>query len=209
MILYIFLGFISLFFFLQLVWRLASRHYTLPCPSWLGWLVEMDNPFDKTYRAGAIVQHLDIHSGMKVLDVGCGPGRLTIPVARAISPGGEVVAIDIQQGMIRRAQQKAEAAGMNNIRFIHGGAAEAELERSEYDRALLVTVLGEIPDQASALRVIFDALKVKGILSITKIIFDPHFQSRKKILGLASQVGFREKDFYGGSLVFTVNLEKP
>jgi len=41
---------------------------------------------------------------------------------------------------------------------------------------VLVTVLGEVPDREAALREIFDALKPGGILSVTEIIFDPHFQ---------------------------------
>ena len=115
-----------------------------------------------------------------------------IPVARAISPGGEVVAIDIQQGMIRRAQQKAEAAGISSIRFIHGGVAETELDRSEMIGRCLLRCWGKFRIKPRRVRVIFDALKVKSIFSITELIFDPHFQSRKKILGLASQAGLGE-----------------
>jgi len=206
--LYILFGFIGLLILIVSIWRLASRHFTLPCPSWLGWLVEIKNPFIETYDTRAIVRHLDLQPGMKVLDVGCGPGRITIPVAEAVGPNGEVVAIDIQPGMLRRAQQKAQVANISNIRFLQVGASEAKLEQSRYDRALLVTVIGEIPDQLSALKMIFDVLKVKGILSITEIMLDPHYQSRSKIVNLANKVGFREINFFGGRFVFTLNLEK-
>jgi cyclopropane fatty-acyl-phospholipid synthase-like methyltransferase len=43
-----------------------------------------------------IVDRLDLQPGMAVLDVGCGPGRLTIPIARQVGQQGEVVAMDIQ-----------------------------------------------------------------------------------------------------------------
>lgn len=36
------------------LWRLASRRRSLPCPVWLRWLVELDNPFTKTNRAPLI-----------------------------------------------------------------------------------------------------------------------------------------------------------
>ncbi len=146
---------------------------------------------------------------MKVLDVGCGPGRLTIPIAQQIGPQGEVVATDIQPGMLRRAQQKAQAAHLNNIRFLQAAAGEGKLGRSQYDRALLVTVLGEIPDREAALKEIFDALKPGGILSVTEVMFDPHYQRRGTVLRLASTVGFQEKKFFGNRLAFTLNLEKP
>lgn len=58
-----------------LAWRLASRRQELPCPVWLRWLVEMDNPFTQISRADVIVEHLGLEPGMQVLDIGCGPGR--------------------------------------------------------------------------------------------------------------------------------------
>src|SRR5512134_1409969 len=75
--LYIVLGLIGLGI-IALIWRLSSRRHSLPCPSWLGWMVEMDNPFTKVNRARVIVGLLGLAPGMKVLDAGCGPGRLTL-----------------------------------------------------------------------------------------------------------------------------------
>src|SRR5512136_2706069 len=99
---YILIGLVGLIILIVTLWRLASRRYSLPCPVWLRWLVELDNPFTATDRADVIVRNLELQPGMKVLDVGCGPGRLTIPIARQIGPQGEVVALDIQAGMLRR-----------------------------------------------------------------------------------------------------------
>jgi predicted methyltransferase len=70
-------------------------------------------------------------------------------------------------------------------------------------------VLGEIPDRETALREIFDALKPGGLLSVTEIIFDPHFQSRQTVTRLARSVGFRETAFHGSRMAFTLNFEKP
>lgn len=206
---YMLSGLIGLVVIVSVIWRLASRRYLLPCPDWLRWLVELDNPFTKTNRAAVIVQHSDIQPGMAVLDVGCGPGRLTIPVAKQVGQHGEVVALDIQGGMLRRAREKAQAAKLANIRFVQAGIGEEKLERSRFDRALLVTVLGEIPDREAALKELFSALKPGGILSVTEIIFDPHFQGRGTVLRLAGAAGFREKMFFGNRIAFTLNLEKP
>ena len=208
-IIYIFFGLVGLFLLTIVGWRLASERYSLPCPTWLGWLVEMDSPFTETYRASVIVQRLNLQPGMRVLDVGCGPGRVTIPLAKQVGPRGQVTAIDLQPGMLHRAQAKAQAADLSNIQFLLVGVGEGKLERSEFDRALLVTVLGEIPNRDAALKEIFDALKPGGILSVTEIVFDPHYQSRATILRLAGAVGFREKEFFGNRFAFTLNLEKP
>ena len=72
-------------------------------PVWLRWLVELDNPFTEANRSELIIRNLDLQPGDDHLDIGCGPGRLTIPVAQQVGPQGAVVAIDLQAGMLRRA----------------------------------------------------------------------------------------------------------
>jgi SAM-dependent methyltransferase len=203
-----FLGLLGLFLLVGVVWRMASRRHALPCPVWLRWFVELDNPFTRTNRAAVIIEHLGLEEDMAVLDAGCGPGRVAIPMAKRV-PKGEVVAVDLQEGMLERVREKARLADVTNIRFLRAGLGEGRLPRNYFDRTTLVTVLGEIPDQDAALREIFDALKAGGILSVTEVIFDPHFQSPGKVTRLAEAVGFRECGFSGSRFAFTLNLEKP
>ena len=146
---------------------------------------------------------------MSVLDVGCGPGRLTIPIANQIGPEGEVVAIDIQEGMLLRTKEKAKSSNLLNIRFLHAGVGDGKLGHGQFDRAVLVTVLGEIPDREAAMKELFYALKPGGILSVTEIIFDPHYQRLGTIRSLAASTGFKEKNYFGNVFAFTINLEKP
>jgi len=200
-------GLILLIVLLNFAWRFASSRTSIPCPVWLSGLLEREYPFGVN-RAKVIVQHLNLQPGMKVLDLGCGPGRLTIPIAEQLGPQGEVVAVDIQGGMLRRAQEKSQAAKLNNIQFLQAGVGEGKLPRSQFDRVIMVTVLGEIVDQEAALREIYGSLKPGGLLSVTETVSDPHFQSRDAVLRLARKVGFVEREFYGNRFVFTLNLEK-
>jgi SAM-dependent methyltransferase len=114
-----------------------------------------------------------------------------------------------KRGCFGAPKKKREIAKLSNIRFLQTGVGEGKLDRNHFDRALAVAVLGEIPNQHAALQEIFDALKPGGILSVTEIIFDPHFQSRRKVTRLAEAVGFREHKFFGTRLAFTLNLQKP
>jgi len=171
-------------------------------------MVEMDNPFTKTNRASVIIDLLGLQPGMKVLDAGCGPGRLAIPAAKAIGSQGELTALDLQAGMLARVQEKACTAGLSNIRLMQVELGKGKLEKAYYDRAMLVTVLGEIPEQEAALQEIYQALKPGGILSVTEVIFDPHFQSSKSVQQVAGKVGFREVGFFGKRLAYTMHFEK-
>lgn len=201
------LGVIGLILVAVLGWRLATRRYVKPCPSWLAWLLE--NPATGDLRAQSLIERLDLQPGMRVLDAGCGPGRLAVPIARSVGPAGHVTAVDIQAGMLKRARARAQAAQVTNIRFIQAGLGTGSLEHDQYDRALLVTVLGEIPAREAALQEIFDALKRGGVLSISEVIYDPHFQSRRLLRRLAAAAGFRERASFGGWSAFTLNFEKP
>jgi len=202
-------GLILFLLVVGVLWRLVSRRQSLPCPVWLRWLVELDNPFTRTNRAAVILQHLKLQPGMLVLDAGCGPGRLSIPAARRVGEHGMVVALDIQSGMLARAREKAQQAGVGNIEFVEAGLGEGKLGQNRFDCALLVTVLGEIPDRAAALSEIFAALKPGGVLSITEIIFDPHFQRRRTVTQLATAAGFAEKQFFGNRIAYTMHFNKP
>ena len=148
---------------------------------------------------------MGLEPGMKVLDAGCGPGRLTLPLAEAVGPQGEVLAMDVQDGMLARVRAKVQASGLQNVRYLQAGLGEGELPLNYYDRALLVTVLGEIPDQIAALREIHNALKPGGIISVTEVIFDPHFQHRETVLHAAEAAGFREKNLLGKRLAYTIS----
>lgn len=191
-----------------MIWRLSSKRYLLPCPAWLSWLVELDNPFVKVHQAKTIVRNLELAAGMSVLDVGCGAGRVTIPIAQVVGPNGEVEAMDLQVGMLEKVKQKATKLGLTNIKFTRGEITTCPLMANKYDRIVLVTVLGEIPNQKAALQNIFSALKPGGILSIVETIFDVHFQSQKKVIELAKEIGFVEKQLEGRWFAYLVRLLK-
>ena len=91
---------------ISLIWKLISRRHQIPCPAWLGWMVEMDNPLCKVTHAKNIVTHLGLSNGIKVVDIGCGPGRVTIPLAKALQGHGTVTALDIQPAMLDKYNKK-------------------------------------------------------------------------------------------------------
>jgi len=192
------------------IWRYASTRYNLPCPAWLSWMVEMDNPFTKVNRAESIIRHLDISPNMDILDIGCGPGRLTIPIAKLLTDG-KIVAMDMQQSMLDKVRKKADRLNLKNISYLNAKLEEGnnQLADNQFDRILLVTVLGEIPDHDSAFQAIYQTLKPGGLLSVTEIIFDPHFQRQKSVLKLAQKQGFQQQAIFGNYIAYTMHLQKP
>ena len=190
-------------------WRFYSRQHILPCPVWMKWLLDPTFHGRISSRTQKTINHLDLRPGMFVLDAGCGPGRLSIPIAKIIGPQGTLTAVDIQEGMLQLVRERAEKENITNIRYIQEMLGDGILESNLYDRAVLITVLGEIPDQKKAIQEIYQAIKPGGILLIEETIRDPHFQTRNTVMGLAGSVGFIEKEFMGTRFSYTLILEKP
>ena len=192
----------------SLWWRRESLRRQLPCPAWLAWLLE--NPImDTIAGTQTILDRIGVRDGEHLLDVGSGPGRLAIPAALRAGPKGMVTAVDIQPEMLARLRQRAAQAGITHIDLRRMDiSAENELGTGSYDRAWMVTVLGEIPNKASALRNIHRALKPGGTLSITEILPDPHYQRFSTVLNLAQSAGFEPTQHWGSFLSFTQNFVK-
>ena len=189
---------------ITLVWRWASW----PCPAWLVPLFE--NPYvEAVAGAKTILERAGIRPGMRVLDAGCGPGRLTMPVSMIVGPSGQIVAVDIQRRMLQMLGDRVEEKGRTNVELVLAGLGEGRLAANEFDIALLVTVLGEIPDKAPALREIYQCLRPGGILSITEVLPDPHYQGLSRVRRLVADSGFRELAIFRGCLSYTLNVSKP
>lgn len=187
-------------------WRLLSRRRSLPCPSWLSWMV--DNPLARS-RTNATLAQLELSPGLHVLDAGCGPGRLSIPIAQAVGPRGHVLAVDIQPDMLRRAREKASLASVSNVEFLNAALGGGRLPTATFDRAVLVTVLGEIPDREGALQELYASLKPGGFLLVNEVMGDPHYQTASKVRTLAEKAGFQRISIQGGALAYFMKLEKP
>jgi O-methyltransferase/aklanonic acid methyltransferase len=57
----------------------------------------------------AAIEWIDPTPGKRILDLACGPGTLSYPLAQAVLPGGEVVGIDLAPGMLEVARSEAPA----------------------------------------------------------------------------------------------------
>jgi ubiquinone/menaquinone biosynthesis C-methylase UbiE len=210
MIMYIVIG-VVVVLAVSLLWRLYSNRQAVPCPTWLSWLVELENPFAKALRAQTIIDSLPLADTMAVLDVGCGPGRVLVPLAQHIAArGGHVTGLDLQPGMLEKAQQKAAGLGLTNVAFMQGAIGTVQLPAAQYDVVLLVCVLGEIPVAAreTAVRAIAAAVKPGGLVSVTETIFDPHFQRRQTVIELLQKAGFRQRTSLGNWLAYTMHFTK-
>jgi ubiquinone/menaquinone biosynthesis C-methylase UbiE len=155
------------------------------------------------------LERMNLRPGQRILEMGAGPGRLLLPAAERIKPDGEAFGIDRQPGMIERLQDRAEQEGIDNLTVILGDATQPHVEQGTFDLVFLVTTLGEIPDRAVALKQSFRALKAGGMLSVTELFGDPHYQSRSSVKRQAEDAGFELQAVHGHWWFYTANFVKP
>jgi ubiquinone/menaquinone biosynthesis C-methylase UbiE len=190
---------------LVFAWCAVARRNVLPCPPAFIWLLQ-NRAMEKVAGSALLLDRAGVIPGMNVLGAGCGPGRLTVPLAERVGEGGSVLAVDSQEKMLSRLRARLEAGHITNVHTLHATLGGGELPASTIDRALLVTVLSEIPDGVGALGEIRRSLRPGGILSVTEVFPDPHCQPRNTVRRLAGQAGLQVRGSFGNRRAFTANL---
>jgi SAM-dependent methyltransferase len=108
-----------------------------------------------------------IGPGSHVVDVAAGAGEQTLTAARRVGPGGRVLATDISPGILRYAQQAADAAGLNNVETLElDGEQHDTLDAATFDAAISRVGLIYFPDQQRALQGLHRCLKPGGRVSV-------------------------------------------
>ena len=102
--------------------------------------------------------------GLRVLDFGCGPGTITVGLARTVEPG-EVHGIDMEESQIGMARSAAEAGGHSNANFHVGDITALPFEDNSFDVAHCHAVLMHVPDTAAVLSEVKRVLKPGGIIA--------------------------------------------
>ena len=99
---------------------------------------------------------LDLQGSERILDVGCGDGKITAEIAARV-PRGSVVGVDPSRDMISFAQSHYGPATTHNLRFQVADARSLSFQ-SEFDRVVSFNALHWIPEQNAALSSIHSAL---------------------------------------------------
>jgi len=104
-----------------------------------------------------------IKSGMRVLDVGCGPGDVSLLAAELVGPNGSVVAIDRSEDALQLARRRAVAAGVHNIEFKTGDLLDFVAE-PPLDALIGRLVLMYFSEPARVLRALLRSVKPGGVV---------------------------------------------
>ena len=111
-----------------------------------------------------LLRRLGLASGESVLEIGCGTGALTVPLATKVGERGQVVAVDISEPMLGAARQRVGEHGLRNVTLLHGDAQVFDFEPAAFDLATSRMGIMFFADPVAAFRNIGGALKPSGRL---------------------------------------------
>jgi ubiquinone/menaquinone biosynthesis C-methylase UbiE len=98
-----------------------------------------------------LVELVDVRPGQRGLDIGCGRGAATFPLAAAVADEGDVTGVDVAPAMVALARARAEREGVANVRFEAMDATDLPLPERAFDVVLSSLVLFFLPDPPAAL----------------------------------------------------------
>jgi ubiquinone/menaquinone biosynthesis C-methylase UbiE len=115
-----------------------------------------------------LIAPADVRLGQTVADYGCGPGGLTIELARRVGPNGTVVALDINVDFLERTRALAAEAGV-------GAQVDTRLMTEQripcadgsFDRLVCKNVLEYVPDPGATIAEFHRVLKPGGLAHVT------------------------------------------
>jgi SAM-dependent methyltransferase len=175
------------------------------CPYNQRFWVQAPHPFITRAR---LLEALALTSDERVLEIGPGTGYYTFDIAAAL-PAGQVDVFDVQQEMLDHVMRAAEQRGVTNVRATLGDAQDLPFDDDAFDAAVLVTVLGEIPDQEQALREVARVLRPGGRLVVGELFGDPHMVTSGKLRDRARGAGLGFERRLGNPLAFFERFETP
>ena len=141
----------------------------------------------------------------KVLEIGCGPGYFSRAIADAV-PAGSLVLFDLQLAMLDLARQRLR--DFANIQFTQGNASSLPFPDASFNAALLVLVLGEVPDQDRCIAEVARVLLRGGSVTFAESRRDSDFIPFGKLQIRAEKHGLQLAERRGPGWEYTARFRR-
>jgi ubiquinone/menaquinone biosynthesis C-methylase UbiE len=113
-----------------------------------------------------LVEAAGVKAGMRVLDVACGRGASLFPAAEKVGQTGEVVGIDLSDGMAQETKTEVEKRGIKNAQVLQMDAEDLQFADNSFDVLMAGFALQFFPDLHRGLTEFFRVLKPGGRVAV-------------------------------------------
>jgi ubiquinone/menaquinone biosynthesis C-methylase UbiE len=109
-----------------------------------------------------------LRPGMRLLDVGCGPGSITRGLAERVAPG-PVIGLDLSRETLAAARHEAAARGLANLRYEEGSVYQLPFPDASFDVVYAHQVVQHLRDPGAALREMLRVLRSGGLVAVRDV----------------------------------------
>ncbi|OMC07375.1 MULTISPECIES: class I SAM-dependent methyltransferase [unclassified Mycobacterium] len=109
-----------------------------------------------------------LRPGMRVLDIGSGPGDVSFVAARLVGPTGSVLGVDAAPAMVELARARAAEKGLSTVHFTQAVIDALTLDEP-VDAVIGRLILMHLPDPAATLRHLSSLLRPGGVIAFAEI----------------------------------------
>src|SRR5262245_21115076 len=110
----------------------------------------------------------ELRPGMRLLDVGCGPGSITRGLAERLVTG-QVVGLDLSRDALDAARRDAAARGLHNLRYEEGSVYRLPFPEASFDVAYAHQVLQHLRERGAALAEMLRVVRPGGLIAVRDI----------------------------------------
>jgi len=121
-----------------------------------------------------IIPEMDLDDGLRLLDVGCGDGKLLFALAGFLQ-SCELYGVDISEKKIRKCQKKKKS---NSIKFNLAAAEKLPFEDEYFDAITCTNLIHHLPQRVRAIDEMYRVLKPGGILYILEGIHSKSYKQK-------------------------------
>lgn len=120
------------------------------------------NEREREERTDLLLKALALTPGMVVADIGAGTGYLSRRMAPAVTPGGKILAVDLQPEMVKILEKGIKSAGLTQIEVRLSAVDDVLLPANSVDLAVMVDVYHELAFPFEVMTSVMKALKPGG-----------------------------------------------
>lgn len=165
------------------------------CPWWIGYLLA--SPVRKLFQSPQEILRPYLEPGMTTVDLGCGMGFFSIPMAQLVGPAGRVVCVDLQPRMLSSLERRAAKAGVSEQVHSHRCSAESlglEELSHQVSFALAFAMVHEVPEQERFFQELHHLLRPTGRLLVAEPRGHVTAEAFEESVRVATAAGFVELD---------------
>ena len=159
------------------------------CPWWVGYLLIC--PIRGWLQNPEKILSPHIREGMTVLEIGPGMGFFTISAARMVGESGKVIAVDVQEKMLKALVKRAERGGVADRIVTRLCKPDSLVVSEPIDLCLAINVVHEVPDASDLVSQIKEVLRPTGRLLLVEPVGHVAEKEFQDTLALAAAAGFK------------------